>query len=80
MEKKTRNSYVPITRFFNSAIIRRSISHAITFLAFSIRTTVKLPVPDPTSKTVSDALIADCKLVEQFSALMSSADIIPSIL
>ncbi|VDN43423.1 unnamed protein product [Gongylonema pulchrum] len=38
-----------------------SISRAITFFARSSNFTVKLPVPEPTSNTVSVDLIADCK-------------------
>mmetsp|Transcript_8529 Transcript_8529/g.21938 ORF Transcript_8529/g.21938 Transcript_8529/m.21938 type:complete len:330 (+) Transcript_8529:1336-2325(+) len=44
---------VPITRFWSSATIRGSTSHATTFLALSSSLTVMLPVPGPISSTVS---------------------------
>lgn len=49
---------VPNTRFCNSATSLGSISHAITFLAFSNSLTVMLPVPGPISSTVSVGCIA----------------------
>ncbi|KAH3687978.1 hypothetical protein WICPIJ_001040 [Wickerhamomyces pijperi] len=48
---------VPWTLLVNSAPILGSISTATTFLACSKIRTVKLPVPGPTSNTISDGLI-----------------------
>jgi hypothetical protein len=46
-------SGVPCTRFVNSAAIRGSISTAVTDFAALRISTVKLPVPGPTSRTWS---------------------------
>ena len=54
------NTHVPCTRFITSAAIRGSISTAVTFLAFSKILTVRLPVPGPTSSTLSVGLRFAC--------------------
>lgn len=46
-------THFPCTRFVSSAAIRGSISTAVTCFAFSSILTVRLPVPGPTSSTLS---------------------------
>ena len=46
-------THFPWTRFVNSAAMRGSISTAVTCFAFSKMRTVRLPVPGPTSSTLS---------------------------
>lgn len=57
-------TYVPVTLFFSSATIRGSISKANNRFAFSKILTDKLPVPGPTSITVSDGFIAAFSTIE----------------
>ena len=47
------STHLPCTRFVNSAAMRGSISTAVTCFAFSNMRTVRLPVPGPTSSTLS---------------------------
>ena len=54
---------VPWTLLFNSAANLGSNSHAITFFALSSNFTVILPVPGPTSSTVSVLLIAAFSMI-----------------
>lgn len=60
-------TYFPWTRFVNSAAMRGSISTAVTCFACSRMRTVKLPVPGPTSSTLSVGRRFAYKLIELIS-------------
>lgn len=57
MDVMVMNTYVPSTRFNTSRTIRLSNSIAITLLDLSSNFTVKLPVPGPISKVISEGRI-----------------------